>query len=289
VDAGRYNNCGLKTDGSINCWGNDFAGIVSTAPPASETDFAAVSMGEGGDHVCALKTDSTLFCWGADDDGKASPPATALTESYPQLSVMVQFTGLARNGIDYITVTSPVVVPAGESSATFTITPIQDLFYEGSEDVVATIQPDAANYTVDSPSSATVTISDDETASTLPSGSGTGGAFTSCTGTASATCNLGISPDRVRKNNSAVVTWWVDGLIVGENGKTGTSCSIIRSPDDATFPVSSTANAGSWQNTTGISSVITSATTFTLSCASEDGTTRSVSKNVTLLPSIIEI
>jgi len=71
-------------------------------------------------------------------------------------------TGTAQSGIDFTGVPSPIVIPAGQSSVTLTIAPIDDTAGEGDETVILTISPNAA-YTVGTASSATVTIADDET------------------------------------------------------------------------------------------------------------------------------
>ncbi|MGB6895914.1 MAG: RCC1 domain-containing protein, partial [Dehalococcoidia bacterium] len=61
--------CGVKTDGTLACWGrNDYG---QATPPAGT--FSQVSA--GGFHNCGVKTDGTLACWGSNSDGQATPPA----------------------------------------------------------------------------------------------------------------------------------------------------------------------------------------------------------------------
>jgi alpha-tubulin suppressor-like RCC1 family protein len=60
-----YHSCGLKTDGTVVCWGWNQA-----LPPAGT--FASVSAGMY--HSCGVKTDGTLACWGNDTYGQATPP-----------------------------------------------------------------------------------------------------------------------------------------------------------------------------------------------------------------------
>ncbi|PYP95483.1 MAG: hypothetical protein DMD34_06665, partial [Gemmatimonadetes bacterium] len=50
---GGFHTCGLKTDGTVACWGDDYYGQAT--PPAGT--FAQVSA--GGSHTCGLKTDGT--------------------------------------------------------------------------------------------------------------------------------------------------------------------------------------------------------------------------------------
>ena len=73
VSAGYWHTCGVKTDGSIQCWGDDEYG--QSTPPHRE--FASVSA--GGGHTCGVKTDSSVQCWGWDDDGRSTPPGGKFT------------------------------------------------------------------------------------------------------------------------------------------------------------------------------------------------------------------
>ncbi len=68
IDAGYEHTCGVKTDGSVACWGNDADG--ETTPPAGQ--FSSVSAGDG--HTCGIKTDGSVACCGNDADGQASSP-----------------------------------------------------------------------------------------------------------------------------------------------------------------------------------------------------------------------
>jgi hypothetical protein len=75
ISAGGSHTCGLKTDGSVTCWGqNDYG--QSTPPAHAAGDFAQVSAGYW--HTCGLKTDGTLACWGLNSDGQSTPPASGL-------------------------------------------------------------------------------------------------------------------------------------------------------------------------------------------------------------------
>jgi hypothetical protein len=56
VSAGVSIACGVKTDGSLACWG----ALDSTGLP--QGTFTSVSVGEGG-CACAVKTDGNLSCW----------------------------------------------------------------------------------------------------------------------------------------------------------------------------------------------------------------------------------
>jgi hypothetical protein len=75
ISGGEYHTCGLRTDGTLACWGRDDDG-QSTPPTHAAGGFAQVSA--GGFHICGLKTDGTLACWGRDNYGQSAPPGSGL-------------------------------------------------------------------------------------------------------------------------------------------------------------------------------------------------------------------
>ncbi len=76
VPSGRYSRvstgwghaCAVTTGGSVRCWGDDEFG--QSQPPSGR--FSSVSAGWG--HTCGLKTDKTVACWGYDFSGQSRPP-----------------------------------------------------------------------------------------------------------------------------------------------------------------------------------------------------------------------
>ena len=68
MSAGHLHTCGIKTNGSVACWGRNLEG--QSTPPAGT--FTA--LGAGGDHTCGIKTDGSATCWGNDSSGEATPP-----------------------------------------------------------------------------------------------------------------------------------------------------------------------------------------------------------------------
>src|ERR1051326_3481219 len=86
------------------------------------------------------------------DPGRFTVSRTGDTAA--SLSVHYSLGGSAQNGSDYQTLSGSVTIASGNSSASVTVTPIDDTAVEGNETVVLTISSDAA-YTVGSPSSAT--------------------------------------------------------------------------------------------------------------------------------------
>ena len=51
--------CGVRTDGTVECWGDEY---LSQAPAGT---FAAVSAGVW--HTCGIRTNGTVSCWFGDD------------------------------------------------------------------------------------------------------------------------------------------------------------------------------------------------------------------------------
>jgi hypothetical protein len=85
---------------------------------------------------------------------RTGDPAEALTVNY-------QFSGTASNGLDYVTTPLSVTFSPGASSATVTITPIDDAVAEFTESVVLSLLP-GTNYTTKVPNTATINIIDNE-------------------------------------------------------------------------------------------------------------------------------
>lgn len=73
------------------------------------------------------------------------------------LEITYTVSGTATSGADYAALSGTVTIPAGESRATITVTPIYDLLTEDSETVRITLTP-GSGYRVDTAREATVTI-----------------------------------------------------------------------------------------------------------------------------------
>ena len=80
VSAGGSHTCGVRTDGTIDCWGLDLYGEAS--PP--EGQFASVSAGQG--HTCGVRPRGDVVCWGSDEDGQnfLAPGAVRLRQRRPE-------------------------------------------------------------------------------------------------------------------------------------------------------------------------------------------------------------
>jgi serine protease len=130
--------------------------IPQQLPPSQitviATDAAAVEPG----------TDTGTFTFSRTGDTTAS------------LAVSISLSGTAINGTSYQSIGNTVTFAAGASTATLTVTPLDNMTVDASRTVIVTLQPDTS-YDVASPSSATVTIADNDTAASSTSGGKSGG------------------------------------------------------------------------------------------------------------------
>ncbi len=129
------------------------AGSYTVGTPSSAT----VTIEDDEPSVTIMATDPSASEAGI-DPGSFTVSRAGSTAA--DLSVNVSIGGTATNGADLITLSSPVVIPAGSASAALTVTPIDDPTAEGNETVVVTIAGGA--YLIGSPSSAIVTLTDDD-------------------------------------------------------------------------------------------------------------------------------
>ena len=74
VSPGFFHSCGVKTDGSVVCWGSneDWEGNLSGQATPPGGSFASVSAGVW--HSCGVKTNGSVVCWGSNRDGRSTPP-----------------------------------------------------------------------------------------------------------------------------------------------------------------------------------------------------------------------
>ena len=66
---GRHSSCGVRTDGTVLCWGSNRYGQAD--PPDGEF----VDVATTGDSACGLRTDGTVVCWGNNNQGQADAPS----------------------------------------------------------------------------------------------------------------------------------------------------------------------------------------------------------------------
>ena len=68
VSAGSYHTCGVRSNGSAACWGNNRVGQAT--PHAG----SFVSVSAGGATTCGVRSNGSVVCWGSDSFGQATPP-----------------------------------------------------------------------------------------------------------------------------------------------------------------------------------------------------------------------
>ncbi len=133
-----------NNDGNENPFNFSITGMVSSLPPTvtvSATDSTAAEQGQATGLITVSRTGST---------------ATALTV---QLSLAGS---TATSASDYNSIGTSVTIPAGSTTATITVTPIDDTTGgESNETVVVTLVA-GTGYSVGIASSATVTIADND-------------------------------------------------------------------------------------------------------------------------------
>jgi hypothetical protein len=128
--------------------------VVGAAADDSNGQGSAYVFGQPSAVVTVNATDSNAAEAGP-DPGVFTVTRTGDTTN----ALTVNFTvgGTAAAGSDYGAIGTSVVIPAGASSETITITPIADGLNEGSETVILTLAS-GTGYTVGDPSTATVNI-----------------------------------------------------------------------------------------------------------------------------------
>jgi alpha-tubulin suppressor-like RCC1 family protein len=117
VSAGASNTCALLSNGTADCWGDNFYGQLgigtSTGPdscsgypcsttPVVVTGLAGVTaISAGSDHICAVLSSGPVDCWGYNQDGELgngseSGPDSCVqySESYPCSTTPIAASGL---------------------------------------------------------------------------------------------------------------------------------------------------------------------------------------------------
>lgn len=92
IDMGSFGGCGLKSDGSVWCWGYGQLGQlgnnaeISQSVPVQVEDNnmgSVASIAVGDYHACGLKTDGTVWCWGDNGDGQLGNSAAGSESNTP--------------------------------------------------------------------------------------------------------------------------------------------------------------------------------------------------------------
>ena len=80
ITAGGSHTCAILDDGSVSCWGSNWAGqlgdgtTIDRNTPTQTSSFGegrtAVAMTVGEDHTCAILDDGSVSCWGRNNYGR---------------------------------------------------------------------------------------------------------------------------------------------------------------------------------------------------------------------------
>ena len=70
-----YHACGQRVDTTVECWGSDHA----LTPVGQAPDGQFISVSAGWAHACGIRLDKTVDCWGSNYAGETSPPAGEFT------------------------------------------------------------------------------------------------------------------------------------------------------------------------------------------------------------------
>ncbi|MEC8024732.1 MAG: Ig-like domain-containing protein, partial [Myxococcota bacterium] len=92
VAMGQAHTCGVRTDGSVYCWGNNVRGQLglgnqtATAVPSAVNVGGAVKVVAGDEHTCVVVSggNNEVRCWGAGDQGQLGA-ANTNDSAVPQL------------------------------------------------------------------------------------------------------------------------------------------------------------------------------------------------------------
>jgi hypothetical protein len=104
VSAGVNHSCGVRTDESVACWGDNTWG--QSSPPSGR--FKMVSA--GSNYSCGLRLDSSLTCWGLNSYGGASPPLgtfTTVNARYYTCGIRVDATLVCWGDLELMSVRPP--------------------------------------------------------------------------------------------------------------------------------------------------------------------------------------
>jgi alpha-tubulin suppressor-like RCC1 family protein len=94
VSAGQSHTCGIMTDHTLWCWGDDSQGQLGdghetpqSAPVPIGTTGQLWSMVTAGlSHTCALASDGTLWCWGSNSNGQLGIGSSAWRQAPTRVS-----------------------------------------------------------------------------------------------------------------------------------------------------------------------------------------------------------
>jgi alpha-tubulin suppressor-like RCC1 family protein len=98
INAGGYHTCAILDDGSVSCWGRNWAGQLGdgtstdrdtpTQTSSLGTDRTAVAITAGKFHTCAILDDGSVSCWGYNGYGQLGDGTTTNRNTPTQTSTL---------------------------------------------------------------------------------------------------------------------------------------------------------------------------------------------------------
>ncbi|MCK9323805.1 MAG: HYR domain-containing protein, partial [Candidatus Methanomethylophilaceae archaeon] len=193
-------------------------GITSGDPQISvdtNNDEASVTIDDNDSALVSIAATDASSDESGSDNGQFTVSLDHQSSSDTEVSYSIS--GLAENGVDYVTLTGSVIIPANSSSAVIDVTVLSDDLVEGSEDVTLTltgITSGDPQISVDTNNDeASVTIEDDDVPSiTCPIDISEGTDIGQCYGTVDI-------PNQVYNTNwpTAILSWEMTGATI-DNG-----------------------------------------------------------------------
>ena len=121
---------------------------------------ATVTITDNDRPTVTIRASDTTATEAGATTGKFTVTRTAIS---PPAPVTVRYTvgGTAAPGTDYVALSGSVVIPASATTATITVTPLDDSLIESAETVIVTLSADPG-YVVGTAKTATVTIADND-------------------------------------------------------------------------------------------------------------------------------
>jgi alpha-tubulin suppressor-like RCC1 family protein len=84
LSAGWQHACVLRSDGVVQCWGNNSDGQAPATRSAATGSF--VDLSAAVEFSCAVRSDGVVECWGKNDHGQAPSTRSPSTGSFVQVS-----------------------------------------------------------------------------------------------------------------------------------------------------------------------------------------------------------
>ncbi len=135
----------------------DVTGVTNGTENGTQSVTATIVDDESVPSVTLALAGSTL----AENGGLAAVRATLSSPSTQNVTVTLGFSGTATNNVDYSASSNTIVILAGQTSGSITLTGINDVTSEGNESIVVDVTG-VTNGTENGTQSVTATIVDDE-------------------------------------------------------------------------------------------------------------------------------